>query len=152
MTRTYQFLEAAVARITTGGQTSHGCPWDVELDHFGEAIQIEVKFSQEFECSFREGTRQVFKFAAPKGTGEEKPSHVTVLLGIDGQDDVHSWATPSASLAHSTSITHTFPRARQGGASLPRPTPGAATSAATRTTMLVAEPNPAAPRSKPAGS
>jgi hypothetical protein len=117
VTRTYQFWEAAVARITTGGQTPHGCPWDVELDYFGKAIRIEVKFSQEFECTFRAGTRQVFKFAAPKGTGEEKPSHVTVLLGIDGQDDVHTWVIPSASLAQSASITLTSPRARRGGTS-----------------------------------
>lgn len=117
VTRTYQFWEAAVARITTGIQTTHGCPWDVELDHLGTPIRIEVKFSQEFPCRFRTGTRQVFKFAAPKGEGREKPSDVTVLLGIDAEDNVHAWAVPSGTLPQSTSITLTSPRTRLGGTS-----------------------------------
>jgi hypothetical protein len=117
VTRTYQFWEAAVARITTGALTPQGCPWDVELDYFGSPVHIEVKFSQEFESRFQAGTRHVMKFASPKGDGAEKASHVTVLLGIDELDDVHAWAVPSASLAQSASITLTSPRVRRGGTS-----------------------------------
>jgi hypothetical protein len=39
--RTYQFWEAAVARIVTGSLTPHECPWDVELDYFGAPVRIE---------------------------------------------------------------------------------------------------------------
>lgn len=117
VTRTFQFWEAAVARITTGALTSQGCPWDIELDYFGAPLRIEVKFSQEFECRFRAGSRHVLKFASPKGDGAEKASHVTVLLGIDELDDVHAWAIPSASLPQSASITLTSPRVRKGGTS-----------------------------------
>ncbi|MYT26092.1 hypothetical protein GTW69_38480 [Streptomyces sp. SID7760] len=117
VTRTFQFWEAAVARITTGAVTSQGCPWDIELDYFGTRLRIEVKFSQEFECRFQAGTRHVLKFASPKGDGAEKASHVTVLLGIDQLDDVHAWAVPSASLPQSASITLTSPRVRRGGTS-----------------------------------
>lgn len=110
--RTYQFWEAVIARLTTGEITAHGCPWDVELDYFGESIRIEVKFSQEFECKFDSGVRHVMKFASPKGGGAEKSGHVTVLVAIDRLDDVHAWVIPSALLSKSTSITLTSPRCR----------------------------------------
>lgn len=115
--RTYQFWESAVSRIITGQMTPHGCPWDVELDYFGSPICIEVKFSQEFDCRFRAGVRPVFKFAAPRGEGREKASAVTVLVGIDSRDDVHTWVIPSAALPRVASITLTSPRARLGGSS-----------------------------------
>lgn len=114
VTRTYQFHESAVARVTTGTLTSHTCPWDIDLDYIGEVIRVEVKFSQEFPCQFRAGTRPVFKWAAPKGERTEKASHVTVLLGIDPADQVHAWAVPSGRLRRSTSITVTSPRVRVG--------------------------------------
>lgn len=117
VTRTYQFWEATVARITTGALTRHKCQWDIELDHLGALICIEVKFSQEFECRFRTGVRRVFKFALPKGGGQEKPGDVTVLIGIDDRNHVHAWAVPSALLPQSASITLTSPNARLGRSS-----------------------------------
>lgn len=112
--RTYQFWEAAIARLTTGTLTPHGCPWDVELDYFGAPVRIEVKFSQEFECRFRSGVRRVMKFALPKGGGAEKASHITVLVGIDNLDNAHAWVIPSAAISKSKSITLTLPGARRG--------------------------------------
>lgn len=114
VTRTYQFWESAVARITTGTVTSHGCPWDVVLPYGDFTIRIEVKFAQEFMCRFGDGPRPVFKFAAPKGTHAEKPADVVVLVGIDELDMVHTWAVPAATMPQSTSITMTSPRARAG--------------------------------------
>ena len=115
-TRTYQFWEAAVARITSGTVTVAGCPWDVELPYGDETILIEVKFSQEFACRFRTGVRRVLKFAAPAGTSKTraKPVHVTVLIGIDDTETIHTWAIPSGLLPRATSITLTTPRDRIG--------------------------------------
>lgn len=115
VTRTYQFWEAAVVRITDGVPTSHKCPWDVEIDPEGIAIRVEVKFSQEFRCRFQTGVREVMKFADPKGSATEKASHVTILVGIDAVDAVHTWAIPSALLPQSRSITLTSPRVRLDG-------------------------------------
>jgi hypothetical protein len=117
--RTYQFWEHAVARLTTGTTTSHRCPWDIELPFADETVRIEVKFSDETLVQFSQGDRWVFKFATPTGTGAEpKQSHVTVLIGIDANDRVHTWIVPSAALAHApASITLTSPRARLGGPS-----------------------------------
>lgn len=115
--RTYQFWEHAVARFTTGTTTSHRCPWDVELPFGDETVLIEVKFAAEALVQFSQGERWIFKFAAPTGTGAQpKLSHVTVLIGIDIYDQVHTWIVPSAHLDHApTSITLTSPRARLGG-------------------------------------
>lgn len=115
--RTYQFWEHAVARFTTGTTTSHKCPWDVELPFADETVLIEVKFSGEMLVQFSQGERLVFKFGTPTGTGAQpKQSHVTVLIGIDAADRVHTWIVPSAYLAHApVSITLTSPRARLGG-------------------------------------
>lgn len=112
--RTHQFWEAIVATNVAGRQTARSCPWDVELDHYDGAIRIEVKFSQEFECTFREGTRPVFKWALPRGGGAPKPSHVTVFIGIDERDSVHCWVVPTAAVPQVASVTVTSPRARTG--------------------------------------
>jgi hypothetical protein len=86
----------------------------VELDHYDGTIRIEVKFSQEFDCAFNEGTRPVFKWALPRGGGKPKPSHVTVFLGIDALDQVHCWAAPTGAVPQVASVTVTSPRARVG--------------------------------------
>ncbi len=112
--RTYQFWEHAVSRIVAGTVTAAGCPWDVELPWGPHVIRIEVKFSQEFTCRFRVGPRQVFKFAQPKGEGAEKGAHVIVLVGIDTENDAHSWVIPARAVRKSRSITLTSPRFRTG--------------------------------------
>lgn len=112
--RTYQFWEAAVARIVAGHVTSASCPWDVEIAYFTEQIRIEVKFSQEFTCQFRQGSRQVYKFALPKGGGKAKDAHVIVFVGLDAADAVDIWVAPAASIGQVSSITLTVPRTRTG--------------------------------------
>lgn len=114
ISRTYQFWEAMVARITTGTLTSHKCPWDVELSQGPHRIRIEVKFAQETMCRFLNGPRPIFKFANPKGQKTEKTAHVVVLLGIGADDEVHCWAVPGRALRKCKSITFTSPRARLG--------------------------------------
>jgi len=112
--RTHQFWESFVAVATSGRLTPRSCPWDVELDHYAEPIRIEVKFSQEFDCVFRNGTRPVLKFALPRGGGVAKPSDVTVFIGIDSADDVHCWVAPTTVIPQVASITMTSPRVRVG--------------------------------------
>lgn len=114
VTRTYQFWEAAVARLTGGSLTAHGCPWDVELPYFDRPIRIEVKYSQESWCQFQQGRRAIFKFAAPKGAGVEKAADVIVLVGIDGNEDVYTWVIPARKVRKCASITLTSPRFRVG--------------------------------------
>ncbi len=114
VTRTFQFWEAMVARLTSGTLTKHKCPWDVELDQGPHHIRIEVKFAREVMCRFTDGPRPIFKFANPKGQKTEKTAHVLVLLGIDDADDVHTWIIPGRAVRHCKSITLTSPRVRLG--------------------------------------
>lgn len=113
VTRTYQFWEAAIARITTGSLTDHKCPWDIELPFVDGDIRIEVKFSQEFNCEFSEGARPIFKFAVPKGSHTEKPAHVVILIGIDAYGGIYCWVVPAGEIGKCASITLTSPRVRQ---------------------------------------
>lgn len=112
--RTYQFWESAVARIVAGDTTTASCPWDVEVDYFGQQIRIEVKFSQEFTCNFGRGARQVYKFAEPKGGGKAKEVDAIVFVGIDANDGLDAWVAPASSIGHVRSITVTVPRCRTG--------------------------------------
>ncbi|MFE2407041.1 hypothetical protein ACFXDE_01720 [Kitasatospora sp. NPDC059408] len=114
VTRTYQFWEAAVARLTGGALTEHGCPWDVELPYLDRPVRIEVKYAQESWCTFRSGRRAIFKFAAPKGLGAEKAADVITLIGIDAEQRVHTWVVPARSVRKCASITLTSPRFRTG--------------------------------------
>jgi hypothetical protein len=114
VTRTYQFWEAAAARLTGGSLTSAGCPWDVELPYLDSPIRIEVKYAQESWCKFQQGNRAIFKFAAPKGSGVEKDADVIALLGIDAEQDVHAWVIPAREVRKCASITFTSPRFRTG--------------------------------------
>jgi hypothetical protein len=113
VTQSFQFWEAAVARITAGNLTPHQCPWDVEIPYGRIDIRVEVKSSREFDCRFRSGTRPVFKFAQPKGDGAEKAADVIVLIGLDVAG-VHTWAVPANSVNKCSSITLTSPRLRRG--------------------------------------
>lgn len=114
VTRTYQFWEAAVARLTGGSLTRASCPWDVELPYIGRPIRIEVKYAQESWCQFRTGRRAIFKFAAPKGMGAEKSADVIALIGLDELQDVHAWVLPARRVRKCASITLTSPRFRIG--------------------------------------
>ncbi len=110
ITRTFQFWEALVARITSGSTTDHKCAWDVEIAD----VHVEVKSSTEFQCKFGTGSRPVFKFALPKGGAKEKSADVLVLIGMDGLGDINSWVIPANRVRHCKSITITSPRHRTG--------------------------------------
>ena len=120
ITRTYQFWEAMVGRITGGTLTAFKCPWDIELPYGERPIRIEVKYAQESWCRFRAGTRAIFKFSAPKGETTEKAVDVVVLIGIDALEHVHTWVAPASAVRKCRSITLTSPRYRLGGTSQAR--------------------------------
>jgi hypothetical protein len=111
-TRSFQFWESMVARITGGRLTRANCPWDVEIPHGLRPIRVEVKYAQESWMRFATGPRPVLKFAAPKGASRQKAADVVVFVGIDGRQDVHTWVLPARVLRRSTSITLTSPRYR----------------------------------------
>lgn len=120
VTRSFQFWEALVARLTSGILTSHKCAWDVELPYLDASIRIEVKYAQETWCHFSSGNRPIFKFAAPKGLMTEKDVDVVVLIGIDALEHVSSWVVPGAAIQQCASITMTSPRFLQGAGSRSR--------------------------------
>lgn len=120
VTRTYQFWESMVGRITSGTLTDHKCAWDIELPYIDDPIRIEVKYAQESWCRFNQGARPIFKFAAPKGLMTEKAADVIVLIGIDALEHVHTWAVPAREVRKCVSITLTSPRYRLGGESRSR--------------------------------
>jgi hypothetical protein len=120
VTRTYQFWESMVGRITSGTLTDHKCAWDIELPYTDDPIRIEVKYAQESWCRFSRETRPIFKFAAPKGRTTEKAADVIVLIGIDALEHVHAWAVPAREVRKCASITLTSPRYRLGGQSRSR--------------------------------
>jgi len=112
--RTYQFWEAVVARIVGGKLTAHKCGWDVEIEVEPAPLRIEVKYSAAFQCRFRSGTRQVFKFADPLGRGGQKAVDALVLIGADHESDLHAWVLPPQALNLARSITLTSPKERRG--------------------------------------
>lgn len=114
-TRTFQFWESVVARLTGGDTTPAACPWDVTLPFAAdETIRIEVKYAQESSCAYSSGERLVFKWADLKGRRTEKPAEVIVLLGLDALDRVHAWVVPASKIRQVRSVTVTSPRTLVG--------------------------------------
>jgi hypothetical protein len=117
LVRTFQFWEAAVARMVGGRTTGHRCPWDVELDYpDGSTIRIEVKFAQTTNVKFAQGPRDIYKFADPRGRSTAKDADVLIFIGVNRDDSIDLWVAPCSVIPQSRSITITVPRARSGGA------------------------------------
>lgn len=112
--RTFGFWESMVTMITAGKATSHSCPWDVELPYGDRQIRIEVKYARQHLSKYRDASRNVFKFANPKGRGAQKAADVIVLIGIHDLDRFSTWAIPAAMVRKCKSITLNLPHERRG--------------------------------------
>jgi len=116
------FWEKIVAQRLGGLATSHKALHDVEVEIWRKTCRAEVKFSRSFLCHFtrirgKDWSRNIFKWAKPRGCSGKDTVDAVILLGIDS-GMVYCWIIPKSDIARNcSSITMTVPAERQGSRS-----------------------------------
>ena len=113
-----EFWERIVARQLGGEPTMRKALHDVDVEIWGRACRAEVKYSTAFRCSFKairgkDWSREVFKWALPRGNSGKAGVDACILVGRDVDDRLFAWVVPQEHIAERcASITMTAPSAR----------------------------------------
>ncbi len=115
------FWEKLVARYLGGNTTAHKVAHDVEADIWGRTCRAEVKYSRVYYAKYngirgKDWSRDVFKWALPRGNSGKTGVDVIFLIGRERDGKVYAWLVPIADVnVDCASITLTTPRARTVG-------------------------------------
>lgn len=112
------FWEVLVATVLGGKTTPHCEEFDVDVSIWGKRCRAEVKFSNVFYCKYSpirgvDWSRNVFKWAKPRGCAGKDGADACILIGRDVDETNYVWVVPLIAIKRGrASITITAPSSR----------------------------------------